>query len=139
MVYPDQLLTEARAEIIWGENPEAVLTLLRERGLGEKSAHTLIDQLTAERAVALRNLTLAKITHGILLLLSPLAAFFIILVPGILFRDSDSAFLMLLGIILGVLFNLTIGLALIGLWKIVNGLVELLRPSPTIDLADYEE
>ena len=139
MVYPDQLLTEARAQIIWGEPPSNVLAQLRGRGLGEKSARAVLTKLAAERARALRDLTLAKITHGVLLLCAPVAGLIFCAIPALLFRHSDSGLLILLSIPLGILFRITFYLGLWGLWKIGNGLFELLRPSRTLDLSHYEE
>jgi len=63
-VLPSSVLTEARAEIVWGRDAESVVTLLREHGASEVEAREILSQFLDERAVMVRRNGIRTILWG---------------------------------------------------------------------------
>ena len=132
----DQSTIEARAKILWGESPAAVLAFLRDHGQDDQSARELIAQFNQERDRAIRDLAVAKIIHGGLLILTPITGYFFFFLPCLYFIDRWP----LVGVLFEVLFRITFFLGLYGLWKLIDGIFKyFFRATQTGDLADFTD
>ena len=115
---PDDLIVEARAKITWGETPSSVRYFLTSNGMSAADADVTIKELNAERNREIRRAGVrstcigAAVTCGAGILLY------------VMLRDSHTLFAnrhakAICGDAL---------LGLYGIWKLVNGLVYLIRP-----------
>jgi hypothetical protein len=121
---PEPIVIDARAKIIWGESPEKVLTFLQSKGVGDKEAFGLIEELQKERAASIRADGIKKTWVGVLFVLAPVAYYFASMYIGYWSLKFFAAL-----IVLGA----------VGLAKITNGLSMVLRPrAVTGDLANAE-
>lgn len=110
---PEPVIVEARAEIIWGKSREKVLALLQQKGIGDKDALALIDELMAERAAIIRDEGRKKIGWGIAFVAAPVTYYFVGLLMGFWFMKLLAAL-----IVLGVY----------GVGKITTGVGMVTRP-----------
>lgn len=110
---PEPVVVEARAEIIWGKSPEKVLALLQSKGVDDKDALALIDELMAERAMIIRAEGRKKIGWGSVFIAAPVVYYFVSL---------------LMGFLLLKLMGALIVLGLYGIGKIMTGLGMVTRP-----------
>jgi hypothetical protein len=118
---------EARARIVWGDSREDVIAHLKREGATEKEAQRAYEAVKDCRADYVRAASKEGIFFGIGMLLVPVIPIVIFaLLPVKPFK------LMLLFAGAGVM-------GLIGVWKIVRGIVGLVRPQ-TIqgDLSDED-
>jgi hypothetical protein len=121
---PEPVVVEAQAKIVWGESSEKVLAYLQTKGVGDKQASALIEELMKERAASIREDGIKKTWIGALFVLAPIAYYFVSLLIGYWSLKFFSAL-----IVLGA----------VGLAKITNGLSMVLRPrSIKGDLANAE-
>jgi hypothetical protein len=121
---PESLIVDARAEITWGRPPQEVLALLQSKGIGDKDAFALLDQLMKERAASIRADGMKKSVIGALFVLAPVCYYF---------------FSLWLGYWSIKLFAALIVLGFVGLAKLTSGLSMVLRPGGvTSDLANSE-
>jgi hypothetical protein len=121
---PETVAVEARAEITWGKSPEQVLAMLQAKGVGDKDALALIEELMKERAASIRGDGVKKTVIGSLFCLAPVSYYFVSVWLGSL-NLKFFAGLLVVGVI--------------GIAKLTNGLSMLLRPgSVTGDLANPE-
>jgi len=123
LISREQIETEARAKMIWGEPKEAVYSYLRTHGLPPAEAKALLAELQAERIAEVRAAGIRNIILGSLLMVSPFA-FWII-----------SAYT--IGrIYLYVLAATAIG-AFYGLSKLIDGIKSVIAPkSDSSDLSE---
>jgi hypothetical protein len=110
---PDALVTEARCEITWGKPPERVFALLQAKGIGDRHAPGLIEELMKERAAVIRSDGMRNTALGAVFIALPIACYF---------------FSIWLGYWSIKLFAGLIVLGFFGIAKLVDGLSMILRP-----------
>ena len=121
----DQVETEARAKILWGEEPITVLAYLRSNGLTQDEAVELMEAFQAERRATVRGNAVKKIAIGGTLILVPIGAYFVLMTGPIMLIKS---------------FALTVAVGLAGLWMLADGILKLVSPdSQKGDLADQSD
>jgi len=122
---PEPVVVDARAKIIWGESPEKVLAFLQMKGVGDKDAFALIEELVAERAASIREDGLKKTRTGALFVLAPVVYYYATRSMG--YRGAKG-------------FAVLLVLGAVGLGKLTNGLSMVLRPRAVKgDLANAED
>ena len=121
----EQIIRECRAKIMWGESRDSVLQYMQESGIGDKDAAAYLDALFRERATDIRKTGIKKILIG--------SFWIIVLIAYLLFGA-------LVGVIELKLLALAIIAAVVGLWKIVEGITYILKPSSESgDLSNVSE
>ncbi len=121
----EQLETQARAKILWGEEPEQVVTYLISYGLDAQDAWGMVQEMQAERRATIRASGIKKIIIGVPLIFVPVGAWFA-------FQHA--------GYISIKLFGITIAIGVFGAWKLISGIFNLAFPdSEQGDLADDSE
>jgi hypothetical protein len=113
------LIVEARARIIWGDEPASVRYFLTSNGVAVAEADAKIEELTIERNAEIRKLGIRDVLIGMVLMV-PAIIFFCILfarshIPSLTVRSGKGYGVMALA-------------ALYGLWRLVNGVIRLVRP-----------
>lgn len=120
----EKLKVDARAEIVWGRNSMEVLVMLRRKGVSEKDAVALIEELMVERAEMIRAEGIKKSVFGALFTLSPIAYYFFTVWSG------DMSIKLFAGLLV---------LGAYGIGKLTNGLKMVFRPrTVTASLANAE-
>ncbi len=116
---PKPAETEARAKIIWGEDPESVQAFLRGEGYSPYEARDLVMSFQQERRASLRKEGIKKVALGTALLGAVISAgFFVFSYPGYHLQTS----------------KVIAGLALAGAygsWKLIDGATLMLAPGIT--------
>lgn len=115
----ETLITEAKAQIIWGEDAESVRDFLISNGMPGPEADEQIKAFTLERNREIRKLGIKDTLIGAVLI-----AISGSLIYYMLTRSEIPHFSTRAGKGLGVLM---LG-AGYGLWKLVNGIIYLVRP-----------
>jgi hypothetical protein len=110
----EHLIRDARAKIMWGESRESVFEYLQQNGVGDKDALAYIDALFRARATDIRKTGIKKIIIGI---------FFVTVLLAYL------AISMFIGVIEIRLLVITGISALVGAWKVIEGVSYILKPS----------
>lgn len=111
----DNLISEARAKIIWGDSPESVRAFLVVGGMPEDEADEWIDQFKSERYAEIRAGALKKTVIGGVLVLG----------VGILFLAALQS-PVTSGAIKGLVVAGAVGLY--GIWQLIDGIITLVRP-----------
>jgi hypothetical protein len=125
----DKILIQARAMIIWGQPVQSVRDYLTTNGLSQEEAEQIISVLNAERHKEIRKAGIRKILIGSALILVSVIGFSGLFQGGGSGRPRS-------GRILGLL---AVG-GMYGLWKLIDGAFQLLRPqSETKDLSHMSE
>jgi hypothetical protein len=115
----DDLIVEARAKITWGDEPKSVRYFLTSNGMSAAEADASIKALMRERIAEVKKLGLRDVLIGVTL----------IGVAGVFFYCSFTS-----SHVTGVTANGAKGYgvlavaALYGLWRLVNGIIRLVRP-----------
>jgi hypothetical protein len=118
-----QAKIEARAKILWGDPPRAVLVYLMSQGFDHEAASALVEELSQERASAIRGKGIMYLFGGIALVCVPIGALLIFL--G-------------LGYILVKTFLVTILVGFWGVWMVFKGAGMLMAPkSAPGDIAEH--
>jgi len=115
----DELIVEARAKIIWGEEPLSVRAYLTSNGMSAADADAKIAELTHERNAEIRGLGIRNILIGAVILV----------VGGLLLYWTHATANTPMGRVRTG--KGTVGLVIVmlfGLWKLVNGIISLVRP-----------
>jgi hypothetical protein len=121
---PEPVVVEARAKIVWGESSAKVLAFLQTKGVGDKDALALIEELMKERAASIREDGIKKTWIGALFILAPVAYYYASLFIGYWSLKFFAAL-----IVLGA----------VGLAKLTSGLSMVFRPrAVTGDLANAD-
>jgi uncharacterized protein YjeT (DUF2065 family) len=115
----DQLISEARAKIIWGEPASDVRGYLVSNGMPEAEADTVIKEFSRERNAEIRRIGTKNVVIG-----AVLVGVSGILIYLIYINSSDRVVRVGTGKVIGVLACA----GLYGLWKLVNGIIYLVRP-----------
>ncbi len=110
-----QVFTEARARIIWGDPPESVRAYLTSNGVPGTAADAKIKEFLVERNRELRSIGFRKLVIGLALTgTAGTMIYFIAPLTG--------------GMAWARILALPVLVGLIGLWKLVNGILYLLSP-----------
>lgn len=122
---PEELFTQARAKLIWGEPAAAVRDYLTANGISDQEADAKMAELSAERNQELRNIGLRKVVFGGGAALGAAVYF------GLAVHVNTGAAKLYIFIMMGGLY---------GLWKLTDGIILLLRPqSEKHDLTEVED
>lgn len=108
-----QARAEARAKILWGDDPDEVSKFLRIQGLPANEAKAFVDALVAERTATIRSNGVKKIIKGIALVCVPIAA---------------GLFFLAIGYFPLKIFAVTVLVGLYGLWELLKGLMMFIAP-----------
>jgi hypothetical protein len=108
-----QAKIEARAKMLWGDPPRAVLVYLMSQGFDQEEASALVEELSQERAATIRGKGLMYLFGGIACICVPIGALLIFL--G-------------LGYILVKTFVVTILVGFWGVWMVFKGAGMLMSP-----------
>jgi len=115
----DKLISEARAKIIWGESSSSVRAYLITNAISETDADAAIREFNQERNAEIRRRGIKNILIGLPLVVAagiPLC---------LIYRSpSDGSFKIGTGKLVGLLCLA----GFYGLWKLVNGIFNLVRP-----------
>jgi len=126
----DNLVSEARARIIWGDSASDVRYFLISSGLPESDANARIREFSLERNQEVRKCSIRRILVGAALVLP--GAFEVYLLLG---KAPIHGSLVGHGRAMGFAF----ALALYGLWKMTNGIIGIIRPQSEHDsIADMK-
>ncbi len=129
----DQVISEARARIIWGEPPQSVRDFLISNGISSLVAEAKIEEFEIERSRELRKIGLRNVLIGIVLT----GAAGITLYLTLRIASTSSGIIKALAVVLLA--------GLYGLWKLVKGVTYLVRPQsehksiPDIMQSDFLE
>jgi hypothetical protein len=115
----NELIVEARARIIWGDEPASVRYFLTSSGVAAAEADAKIEELTLERNAEIRKLGIRDVMIGVALM-APGIFFFCMLfvrshIPSLTARSGKG-------------YGVVALVALYGLWRLMNGVIRLLRP-----------
>jgi hypothetical protein len=113
----DQAITEARARIIWGEPSSSVLAFLMSNGVARDVAKVRVKEFVLERNKELRRMGMRDTLIGILLTVTSSITLYL-------------AFRSVTGFTSGInrAFGFVVVALLFGAWKLVRGIVYLVRP-----------
>jgi len=115
---PDDLIVEARAQIIWGEPSSSVHFFLTSNGMSAADADAKIKEFNAERNTEIRKTGLKNTFIGAVLA----GGAGLLLYMSLEHSSSIMSYRSARGIAVIVLAGLY------GIWKLVNGLIYLVRP-----------
>ena len=117
-MYSDNLIVEARAKIIWGEEVSSVRHFLTSSGMSAADAEAKIKEFIVERNEEIRQAGVRKICIGATIATG----------SGILLyvaaKDSGTFFIVERAYSIG----LFVALGVFGIWMLVKGLVYLVHP-----------
>ena len=113
-MWKEQLQSEARAKIFWGESKENVAAYLQSQGLRDEEIRPLMDSILEERAASVRSSARKNILLGIGLILVPIITY-VVLLQSPIFPIK--------------VFAATVLVGLIGGWKLVQGILHLSNPN----------
>ena len=105
--------SEARARLIWGDSQEQIIAHLQTQGATLVEAQTAYEAIKDDRAEYVRSAAKRKIIPGILLIAVPIVCFVIF---------------MFMNVLPVRFFALTIVIGLIGAWKVIRGVLGVVRP-----------
>lgn len=115
----DELIVEARARITWGDDPSSVRYFLTSNGMSVADAEAKMKEFSLERSAEIRGLGIRNILIGAALTGGAGIFFYLLFarshIPRVNVRSAKGY---------GFLFLL----AFYGLWKLVNGIIYLVRP-----------
>jgi hypothetical protein len=115
----DQVITEARARIIWGESPSSVHDFLTSNGVTDADADAKLAEFALERNRELRSIGLRDLLIGIVLVSAAGITLYFAFLP---FALAGS------GLFKGL--TLVVIALLYGLWKLITGIRHLVRRNP---------
>ena len=127
----EKLITEARAKIIWGEAAESVRDYLTSNGMPGPEADEQIKAFNRERNREIRKMGIKNTLIGAVLTAISGIVIYLLLAKSEIPHSSTSAGRGLGILVLGGVY---------GLWKLVNGIIYLVRPqSEHQSISDLEE
>jgi hypothetical protein len=116
---PDNLIVEARAKIIWGEASSSVRYFLTSNGMSAADADAKIKEFTLERNADIRRLGIKNILIGVVLIGAAGIFFYSMFassrMPSVSVRSARG-------------YGVLVLVAVYGLWKLINGIIYLVRP-----------
>ncbi len=115
----DELIVEARARITWGDDPSSVRYFLISNGMSVADADAKVKQFSLERNAELKGLGIRNILIGAALTGGAGIFFYLLFarshIPRVNVRSAKG-------------YGFLVLLAFYGLWKVVNGIIYLVRP-----------
>ncbi len=115
----DDLFVEARARIIWGDDPKSVRAFLASNGMSAADADVKIKELTLERNAEIRRLGIRDVLVGVLLIATAgIFSYWMFTsshIPRVSVRSAKG-------------YGILVLAGLYGLWKLLNGVMRLARP-----------
>ena len=115
---PDELIVEARARIIWGDEPASVRYYLTSNGMSAADAESTVQGFVAERTREIRKTGIRGTCIGAAIVcLCAAYIFYEYKHPSHLSPSRQGRVMFYAGAI-----------SLYGIWKLINGLFCLLRP-----------
>lgn len=120
---PDDLISEARAKIIWGDPASSVHDFLTANGISDLDADAAIDQFHAERNTEIRTIGIKKIFIGVALTIGAGIFFFL----SFKHADMDKMNSTSARAFMGTALVIAIG-GFYGFWKLIDGVIYLVRP-----------
>jgi len=115
----DQVITEARARIIWGEPSSSVRGFLVSNGISDTVADTKIKEFVLERQTEIRRLGIKYILSGVIVTAASCGVLlWLLFAPG-----SFNAVRWL-----GASVSILACIGLYGIWKLLRGVIYLARP-----------
>lgn len=115
----DDLITEARARIIWGDEPKSVRFFLTCNGMSGAEANVKIKELTLERNAEIRKLGIRDVLIGVALI-GAAGAFF--------YRLFTSSHIPSVSVSSAKGYGVLALAGFYGLWRLVNGIIRLVCP-----------
>lgn len=116
---PNELMVEARARIIWGEESSSVRYFLTSNGMSAADADAQLAMFTRERNAEIRKLGFRNVLIGVALIgVGGILLYVVFATP-----QSHTA-VTRRGRVSGAL----VVAVLYGLWKLINGIIYLVRP-----------
>ena len=126
----EELVVEARARIVWGDQPASVRHFLTSNGMSTADADSKILELVRERTKEIRKTGLRGTCIGAIIACA--CASYILYAlkhPSTLFPSRQGKAMFFAGVV-----------GLYGIWKLVNGLVDLVWPkSQTRSITELSE
>ena len=120
---PDKIITEARARITWGDSATSVRDYLVLNGISKAEADAKIKVLIAERNAEIRRIGIKNTLVGISIL-TVSSTLLYLRIKNLEMSSGSGRTLRGRGAELGVL-----GFGIFyGLWRLVNGIIGLVRP-----------
>jgi hypothetical protein len=120
---------EARTRIIWGEQPVAVINFLCQNGYSIARAEALVALLLGQRYRLIRQRGVRRLLVGTAVV--PICALLVIAVfpknPEAVF-SGDTDGMVITGLVVGFFW---------GVWKLMDGLRDLLRPERVSDCLGF--
>jgi hypothetical protein len=116
----DKLIAEARAKIIWGDEPSSVRDFLTSNGMSEADADANLAEFVLERSAEIRRLGIRDVLIGVVLLGGAGIFFYLLSRP----TNTHSV-----RISTGKLYGVLGVAACYGFWRLINGIIRLLRPA----------
>jgi hypothetical protein len=114
----DNLIVEARAKVIWGEEASSVCHFLTSRGMSAADAEAKIKEFIVERNEEIRKSGVRKSCLGAAIATGAGVLLYVA------FKDSETFFIVERAYSIG----LFVALGLVGIWMLVKGLVYVVRP-----------
>jgi hypothetical protein len=116
---PYNLILEARAKMIWGEEPSSVRYYLTSNGMSADDADAKIKELTLERNAEIRRLGTRDVLIGVGLI-GGAGIFFYSLIASSRMPSAN--------VRSGKGYGVLVIAAVYGLWRLINGVIRLVRP-----------
>ena len=115
----DDLIVQARARIIWGDDPASVHYFLTSSGMSAADADSKLRDLVLERNAEVRKLGIRDVLIGVALIGS----------AGIFFYSLfKSSHMPSVSVRAGKGYGVLVILAFYGLWRLINGICRVARP-----------
>jgi len=115
----DDLIVEARARIIWGDEPGSVRYFLTSNGMAAAEADAKIKELALERNAEIRKLGTRDVLIGVVLIgAAGISLYWLFAgshIPSLTVRSAKG-------------YGVLVLVAIYGLWRLVNGIIRLVRP-----------
>jgi hypothetical protein len=108
----DTARNEARAKMLWGDPPQAVLSFLMMQGISRDEASEILNELVTERAKTVRATGFRKIFTGLGCICVPIVTAVIMLMTFIQFQ----------------ILAVTIMVGVYGFWLLLNGILKVVAP-----------
>lgn len=115
----DELIVEARARIIWGDEPSTVRSFLTSNGMSAPDADAKLKDFILERNAEIRKLGIRDVLIGVALIGGAGIFFYS------LFRSRHMPSVSLRA---GKGYGFLALLAIYGLWRLISGISRLVRP-----------
>jgi hypothetical protein len=117
---PAKLIIEARARIIWGEEVSSVREFMVSNGMSETDADVKIQEFNLERIREIRGIGLKNTVIGLALILGAGIVIYLFFNYGHSHHGTSSSY--------GRIIGFPVVAAFYGFWKLMKGIIYLVRP-----------